>query len=60
MEKTMEQKLASKERYLSQEAKALDMLHTDNLYNFINGLKYAVSLSIRYKAGVKCSLFKKL
>ena len=27
MEKTKEQKLASKERYIAQEAKALEMLH---------------------------------
>ena len=50
MEKTKEQKLASKERYLAQEAKALDMLRTEKLYDYINGLRYAVSLSIRYKS----------
>ena len=49
MEKTIEQKLASKERYLAQEAKVLDMLRTEKLYDYINGLKYAYSLSIRYK-----------
>lgn len=39
MEKTKEQKLASKERYLAQEAKAIKMLGADNLYDFINVLK---------------------
>ena len=49
MEKTMEQKLASKERYLSQKANAIKMIRSSNLYDFINGLKYAYSLSLRYK-----------
>ena len=49
MEKTKEQKLASKERYLAQEAKALEMLQTESLYDYINGLKYAYSLCMRYK-----------
>ena len=53
MEKTTEQKLASKERYLAQEAKALDMLRTENLYDYINGLRYAYSLSIRYKKNLR-------
>ena len=48
MEKTMEQKLASKERYLAQEAKALDMLRTEILYDYIDGLKYSLSLCMRY------------
>lgn len=59
MEKTKEQKLASKQRYLAKEAKAIEMLHTDNLYNFINGLKYAVSLSIRYKGATLLKLIDK-
>ena len=50
MEKTREQKLASKERYLAQEAKAYKMLRSDNLYDYIDGLKYAYSLSMRYKS----------
>lgn len=50
MEKTKEQKLASKQRYLAQEAKAIEMLHADSLYDFIDGLKYAYSLSMRYKS----------
>lgn len=50
MEKTKEQKLASKQRYLAQEAKAIEMLRADNLYDFIDGLKYSYSLSIRYKS----------
>ena len=53
MEKTMEQKLASKERYLAQEAKALDMLRTEKLYDYINGLRYAYSFSIRYKKNMR-------
>lgn len=53
MEKTMEQKLASKERYLSQEAKAIEMLRSSSLYDFINGLKYAYSLSIRYRKNLR-------
>ena len=53
MEKTIEQKLASKERYLSQEAKAIEMLRSSSLYDFINGLKYAYSLSIRYRKNLR-------
>lgn len=53
MEKTMEQKLASKERYLAQEAKALDMLRTEKLYDYISGLRYAYSFSIRYKKNMR-------
>lgn len=53
MQKTREQKLASKERYLSQEAKALDMLRTEKLYDYINGLRYAYSFSIRYKKNLR-------
>ena len=49
----MEQKLASKERYLAQEAKALDMLRTEKLYDYINGLRYAYSFSIRYKKNMR-------
>ena len=57
MEKTREQKLASKERYLAQEAKAYEMLRSENLYDYIDGLKYAVSLSIRYKKNL-CDLIE--
>ena len=53
MEKTMEHKLASKERYLAQEAKAIEMLRSSSLYDFINGLKYAYSLSIRYRKNLR-------
>ena len=49
----MEQKLASKERYLAQEAKAIEMLRSSSLYDFINGLKYAYSLSIRYRKNLR-------
>lgn len=59
MEKTIEQKLASKQRYLAQESNVIEMLHADNLYNFINGLKYAVSLSIRYKGATLLKLIDK-
>ena len=45
----MGQKLASKERYLAQEAKAYEMLRSENLYDYIDGLKYALSLCIRYR-----------
>lgn len=53
MKKTKEQKLASKERYLAQEAKAIEMLRSSSLYDFISGLKYAYSLSIRYKKNLR-------
>lgn len=59
MEKTTEHKLASKQRYLAQEFKAIEMLRTDNLYDFINGLKYAYSLSVRYKRTNLLSLVQK-
>ena len=49
----MEQKLASKERYLAQEAKAIEMLRSSSLYDFINGLRYAYSFSIRYKKNLR-------
>ena len=50
MEKTKEQKQASKNRFFAQRDKAKDMLLAENLYEFINGLKYAYSLSMRYKS----------
>ena len=53
MEKTKEQKLASKERYLAQEAKAIEMLRSSSLYDFINGLKYAYSFSMRYRKNLR-------
>ena len=53
MEKTKEQKLASKERYLAQESKAIEMLRSSNLYDFINGLRYAYSFSLRYKKNLR-------
>ena len=49
MEKTKEQKLASKERYTAQELKAKELLKTNNLYDYIDGLKYAYSFCMRYK-----------
>ena len=50
MEKTKEQKLTSKERYLAQVAKGKQMLQTTDLYKFIDALKYAYGLSMRYKS----------
>ena len=47
--KTKEQKLASINRFLAQKNKALEMLKSSNLEDYINGLKYAYSLSSRYK-----------
>lgn len=66
MEKTKEHRQASRERYLAQEAKAIKMLHTEDLYDFIDGLKYAYSFCLRYKKNLKdfidcecLNLFKK-
>lgn len=54
MEKTKEQKLASKQRYLNQESKATQMLvNASNLYEYIDGLKYNYSLCIRYSINLK-------
>lgn len=52
-EKTKEQKLASRERYLAQEAKVYEILQTYNLYDYIDGLKYAYSFCMRYKKNLK-------
>lgn len=49
MEKTKEQRQASRERYLAQEAKAYEMLQAENLCDYIDGLKYAYSLCMRYR-----------
>ena len=49
MEKNKEQKLASKKRYLAQEAKAKKLLQAETLYDYIDGLKYAYSFCMRYK-----------
>lgn len=49
MEKTKEQKLASKQSYITQKAKVIKMLNTTDLYKFIDALKYAYSFSIRYQ-----------
>lgn len=48
MEKTKEQKLASAQRYLDQEAKAIKKLQTKDLFDFINGLRYVYSFCMRY------------
>ena len=67
MEKTKEQKLASKERYLAQEAKAIEMLRSSSLYDYIDGLKYAYSFCMRYKKNLQdfihfecCNPFKEV
>ena len=53
MEKSVEHKLASKERYLAQEAKAYEMLRSSNLYDFINSLRYAYSFCLRYRKNLR-------
>lgn len=53
MEKTKEQKLASKERYTAQESKAKELLKANNLYDYIDGLKYAYSFCMRYKKNLQ-------
>lgn len=67
MEKSVEQKLASKEIYLAQKAKAIEMLRSDSLYDFINGLRYAYSFSLRYRKNLRdfilfecCNPFKEV
>ena len=57
MEKTKEQKLASRERYLAQEKKAYEMLRSDNLYDYIDGLKYALSLCMRYRKNFQTFIY---
>lgn len=48
--KTKEQKLASVNRFIAQKNKALEMLKSSNLEEYIKGLKYAYSLSSRYQS----------
>lgn len=51
MEKTKEQKLASISRFNRQKEKALKMLSdAKDLYEYIDAIKYAYSLSMRYKS----------
>lgn len=51
MEKTKEQKLASIDRFNSQKEKALKKLSdAKDLYEYIDAVKYAYSLSMRYKS----------
>ena len=50
MEKTKEQKLTAKERFLAQRDRAIKMLDTEDLDAYIDGLKYAYSLSMRYRS----------
>jgi hypothetical protein len=53
-DKTTEQKQASKLRYLAQEDTATQKLtNADCLYEYIDGLKYAYSLSMRYHKNLK-------
>lgn len=54
MEKTKEQKLASRERYLAQEDKATQkLINAGNIFEYIDGLKYALSLCQRYNKNFK-------
>ena len=53
MEKTKEQKLASKQRYIAQVAKAKEKLRAESLYDYIDGLKYAYYFSKRYKKNLR-------
>lgn len=49
MEKTKEQKLASKERYTAQLEKCETLLsEAENIYDYIEAVKYAYSFSRRY------------
>jgi hypothetical protein len=58
-EKTTEQKQASKERYLAQEDAATQkLINADCLYEYIDGLKYAYSLSMRYHKNLKNFVLK--
>lgn len=57
MEKTKEQKEASKQRYFAQRDKAVKMLHSINLYDYIDGLKYAYSFCMRYKNNLKSLIY---
>lgn len=50
MEKTKEQKLASKQRFYAQAEKARSLLNVNTLFNYIEGLRYCYSLSIRYNS----------
>ena len=54
MEKTKEQKLASKQRYFNQESKVAEKLvNASNLYEYIDSLKYAYSFCLRYKKNLR-------
>lgn len=53
MDKTKEQRIASRERFIAQRNKAIDMLRSASLYDFINGLKYTYSLCMRYKKNLR-------
>ncbi len=57
--KTKEQKEASKQRYLAQEDKATQMLiNAHSMYDYIDGLKYALSLCQRYSKNFKDFVLK--
>ena len=47
------------ERYIKQYDQAIKMLRAKNLYDYIDGLKYAYSLSMRYKSTSLLSLVQK-
>lgn len=46
-------------RYFEQYDKVIKMLRAENLYDYIDGLKYAYSLSMRYKSTSLLSLVQK-
>ena len=54
MEKTMEQKLASKERYFAQDDKATQkLINATSIYEYIDGVKHALSFWQRYSKNFK-------
>lgn len=54
MEKTMEQRLASKQRYLAQDDKATQkLINATSIYEYIDGLKYALYFCQRYSKNFK-------
>lgn len=59
MEKTTEQKEASKQRYLAQENTAVEkLMNANNLYEYLEGLKYLFSFCIRYSKNFKNFVLK--
>lgn len=53
------EKLARMNRYLNQKEKAIRQLHTANcLYDFIDAVRYAYGLSVRYRSTTLSGLIK--